>query len=96
MAGYRIIRAALGYSVVLVVTPPEAKGGAAGAKYYEYHPGRPAPGWKSDSFNEVPWHEDARYLFSGQADGLGFGDIPDQTFPSLEAVLEFIREKQKA
>lgn len=92
MSGYRMIRAGSGYRVVLVVTPANSSDPHK-ATYYEYNPSRKEPGWKADAFNEVSWAQDAMYLFSGQADGLGFAPLPSDPFPSLEAVLEFMKAK---
>lgn len=91
---FRIIRASLSFGVVLVVTPADAKPGDEGAKYHEYHPGRAAPGWNNEGFNETSWKNDARFLFSGQADGLGYAELPEETFPTLEAVLAFVEKKR--
>ena len=92
--GYRILRASAGYSVVLLVTPADAREGAEGATYYEYHPGRPVPNWKSNDFNEVSWKKDAQYLFSGMSDGMGFGELPNEPFPSIAAALAFVLAKR--
>ena len=90
---FEIIRAGISYCVVLVVTPANSKEGEG--TYYEYNPGRRVPGWKSDQFNEVSWERDAKYLFSGHADGMGFAEIPDKPFPTLDSVLEFIKSSKK-
>jgi hypothetical protein len=94
VTGYQIIRAGSGYSVVLVVSPPNAVNGQKGATYYEFNPGRPVAGWNSNGFNLVSWEKDARYLFSGMADGMGFEAFPAEPFPTLDAVLTFIQEKR--
>lgn len=95
-SGFRVIRAGLGYSMVLVMSPPDAMIGDAYAAYYEYNPGRSTPGWNHEGFNKISWADDARYLFSGQADWLGFAELPTEPFPSLDAVLAYIRKERES
>ncbi|MBI2030377.1 hypothetical protein HYT05_02035 [Candidatus Kaiserbacteria bacterium] len=93
---YRIIRAGLDFCVVLVKTPADGEPEDPGTRYFEYHPGRRGPkDWNDAGFNEVSWKDDARYMFSGQADGMGYAEPPPFTFESLEITLAFVLEERE-
>ena len=91
---YKIIRCGSNYELVIVVTPADAKPDTEGAKFYRlasWQIGKDQP----RVFNEIS-HDCAMGYFSGQADGLGWQDYPNEPFESLEAILEYINRYPKA
>lgn len=80
---YEVIRVSCGCEVVVV----ELNEG--GKKRY-FH----IDDYKTNGFEEIT-KDEAEGFFSHLADGMGFGEIPDRTFNSLEKILEWKREKQR-
>lgn len=87
---FRIIRAALGYGVIVVVSEGED------AKYFLYNDNIKGFGKDEEGvvLREVPI-ETARRYFSGQADGMGFGLLPKQVFQSLDEAIAWIKKAQE-
>lgn len=84
---YKIIRASCGYETVVVAGPNN--------KCYVRKDDQEA-----SKFKEITELEASMY-FSGQADGMGFAELPEQDFESLEKVeqwtykarVEFLKER---
>lgn len=85
---YRIIRAAEDYGLIIVISPADATAQSETAKYYRYATWKIDPDHEPDRFHAVSRNIAWGY-FSGHADGLGFGSVPDQSFPSLDAILKY-------
>lgn len=90
---YRIIRFGHGFDPAIIVSPHNASPNTPDVKYYrckywEY--------WQNHNFapgiEEISKEVAMRY-FSGQADGMGFEMPPEEIFPSLEAVIQYITKK---
>jgi len=91
---FRMVRAGTGYNPVILITPSNARPDNPDhprAKYFECDRWKKSERWNPDGFNEISY-EEARLAFSGMADGWGFAKLPVEPFPSLEAVLDFIRK----
>jgi hypothetical protein len=89
---FKIIRCGEGFELVIVKSPADGPIGQPGAHYYRYavwQIGDHFPG----VFNEITEREAWGY-FSGHADGLGFEDVPEQIFETLDQVIEFIRKER--
>lgn len=85
---FRIIRCGSQCCLVIAVSPPEAKPETPEAKFYRY------ANWQIEDdqlgvFNEISRDTTLGY-FSGQADGLGWGERPDYEFESLTAIVNWI------
>lgn len=90
---YKMIRCSSDFGLVILVTPANAKIDNPEARYFRYATwqiGNHEPG----VFNEIDKHLAISY-FSGIADGLGFGDLPTETFPDLGAAIRFVRQKRR-
>lgn len=88
---FRIIRCGTGFDPVIIVSPPDAGPNTPDAKYYRcasWQIGDHQPGM----FNEISRNMAISY-FSGIADGIGFEVPPTDIFPTLEATLSFVTEK---
>lgn len=95
MTDYRIIRVAEDYGLIIAVSPADATPQSETAQYYRYATWKIEPDQDAERFHAVS-RNTAQGYFSGHADGLGFGVVPDQTFPSLDAVLKYCQwEKSK-
>jgi hypothetical protein len=91
---YKIIRCGADYELIIAVTPHDAGVATKGARYYRY------AAWnigaqKPNVFNEVDSKTAADY-FGGHADSVGFENLPEETFETLEAVLEFVTKERNA
>ena len=90
---FKIIRCGFGYGLVIVVSPPDADVRTPGAKFYRF------ADWQI--YEHEPWvfneisADVALGYFSGIADGLGFEIVTTDTFPSLEATLEYVKKKNE-
>lgn len=85
---YRILRAAEDYGLIIVVSPADATTQSETAQYYRYAAWKIEPDQEPNRFYAVSRNTASGY-FSGHADGFGFALIPDQTFPSLDAILKY-------
>jgi hypothetical protein len=85
----RIVRAALGYGVIVVVLEEEAK-------YFLYNDNIEGFGKGEEGvvLKEVS-RDTARQYFGGQADGMGFGLLPKQAFQSLDEAIAWIKKAQE-
>jgi len=89
---FRMIRCGYTFNTVIMVSPPEAGPDTPDAKFYRY------AAWqigdhKPGVFNEINYNTAITY-FSGIADGIGFEPLPEDTFPSLEAALQYVNERR--
>ena len=87
---FRMIRCGSDYDPVIVVSPPDADPGSAGAQYYRWSTWGPG---ELRAFQQIT-ERTADSYFGGQADGLGFEELPDKTFASLEEADTFILEQR--
>lgn len=90
---FKIIRLGGGYDPVIVVSPPDAGPDTPDAKFYRlasWQIGNHKPG----VFNEIDGGVALSY-FSGQADGMGLEVVPEEIFPSLEAIVDHVRPKRE-
>ncbi len=88
---FKMIRCGSGFDPVIMVSPPEANPDTPDAKYYRcasWQIGNHQPG----VFNEISRGTAISY-FSGIADGIGFEKPPADTFPTLDAALQYITKK---
>lgn len=89
---YKIIRFGTGFDPVIVVSLPDACPDTADANYYRL------ASWqigdqKPEVFNEISRNEALSY-FSGIADGIGFEEPPEEIFPTLDAVFQYVAEER--
>ncbi len=89
---FRIIRCGEAWSLVIVVTPKDAKPDTVGARFYLWASWQMGD-YMPEVFREISLDEVINY-FGGMADGLGFGEIPRESFASLEEVAQFIEKKR--
>ena len=89
MEKFQIIRASAGYELVIVVTPPNADADNPKAQYFIHDQDTQKSG---DPYFSSLSKEAVRQYFSGQADGMGFGTLPEKPFDSLEEVKKWILE----
>ncbi|MFH1089666.1 MAG: hypothetical protein V1716_04560 [Candidatus Uhrbacteria bacterium] len=86
---FQIIRLSEGFFLVIAVSPHGADFKTPGRQYFFYD----AEDSKSTGLVEVDEDRVTGY-FSGQADGMGYEIAPDDVFPSLEAVFEWVAKKR--
>lgn len=92
MIVYKMVRCGSGFDPVIMVSPPDAGPNTLEAKYYRcasWQIGDHQPG----VFNEISRNMAISY-FSGIADGIGFEDPLTDTFPTLDAALQYVTEKK--
>lgn len=92
---FKFIRVAFGYNVVIAVSPADSTSKTEGSKFYRYDADEgfgevDAP---KDLFTEIPKREALSY-FSGHADGLGWEELPNNTFTSIQEMIDFVNEKR--
>jgi hypothetical protein len=84
---YRIIRASACYGLVIAVEPADATPDSETASYHR------CADWQIAQETPDQFHPITRMgalgYFSGHADGLGFGTVPDQSFATLDEVLAY-------
>lgn len=90
---YKIIRCDECFSLVIAVTPYDAKPNSNEAKYYRFTTWKIA-NEKPSVFHEISEKEVWGY-FGGIADGLGRGIPPEDDFKTLDDILVYITEKRK-
>lgn len=91
---FRIIRAGEGYGLIVVVSPENAEIDDPTARYWC---------WRDWTIGDLPKREfveitqhAAQMYFSGQADGLGWGELPENAFETLREVREWRWEAEIA
>ena len=86
---YRVIRASIGYEVVVVgFYSPEKK-----KQIYYLHNDNIETS-NGEAFEEVPAEVAEQYICGGQADGMGFGKIPKEPFAYLEDIEDWRKKCQ--
>jgi hypothetical protein len=89
---FRIIRAGIGFSLVILVSPEDAGPDNPDAKLYRYAT------WEIEGNAAGAFHEisipNALGYFSGIADGLGFEKLPKEPFISIEEALSYVISQQ--
>ena len=88
--GYRVIRVAEDYGVVVVALSGEEPW-QSDAKYFLHNSNLPP----TTNFFEEVGERRAMGYFSGIADGLGRGDLPGKVFQELEAIEQWAKEKRE-
>jgi len=92
---YRIIRAASDYGAAVIVCPaetdPKNQADLASARFYLHNDNIEQQGF----FEEIDFGL-VKCYFSGLADGLGFGGLPDQAFSSLKEVQAWLERSNEA
>lgn len=88
---YRVIRVSEDYRVIVVVTPENANPGDESATYYDHNE-------NSESGSEEFWNSTtkrgAMIYFSGIADGIEWGERPDEPFKSLDDIEKWVKGQQ--
>jgi len=90
---FEVIRVSSDYQVVILIDPPGAKPEDADKTVYE-HNGYISDNDEGDYFTDISTHAALGY-FSGQADGMGWGEIPAKPFDTLAEAEEWARMMQK-
>ncbi len=86
---FKMIRASVDYEIVLLVSPADADLNSPNKKYYHY---KHQLG-KQGVFNEIS-SQDAIKYFSRQSDGMGWGELREELFTSLEEAVQYVEAKR--
>lgn len=92
MSNYKVIRASEGYGMVIAVTPPDATPENYRKKEAKFFLHNDLLDGETDFFSEVSVTTVIGY-FSGHADGMGFGQLPENSFTDLAEIQTWATEK---